>query len=116
MEGATAPTTVNKDVSNMVTFMSWNSTGFNTVKSEWINNILNEKNVTFCSIQEHFKTAQNSDKFFKNYFSDFSSYVIPAFRAVNQDNGRPKGGLAQMLGKCLKIKTDRVKTDNRDDD
>ena len=55
MERAMAPNTVNREVNNMVTFMSWNSTGFNTVKSEWFNNILNEKNVMFCSTQEHLK-------------------------------------------------------------
>ena len=112
MEGAMAPTTVSREVSNMVTFMSWNSTGFNTVKSEWLNNIMNEKNVKFCSIQEHFKTAQNSDKFFKTNFRNFCSYVVPAVRPVGQDSGRASGGLAQLTTDDVGVKKERIKTQN----
>ena len=52
-----APTTMKEEADNQVTFMSWNSTGFNTVKSKWLTDVCNEKNLDFCSIQEHFKTS-----------------------------------------------------------
>ena len=107
-----APNTVNREVNNMVTFMSWNSTGFNTVKSEWFNDILNEKNVMFCSTQEHFKTAQNGDKFFKANFRNFSRYVVPAVRPIGQDSGRASGGLAQLTRDVVGVKKERVKTQN----
>ena len=90
-------------------FLSYNPTGMNTVKSEWIRNLCDVTKTDFCTIQEHFKKI-NSDKFFKENFDTFSSYVIPAVRADNQDNGRPRGGLAQMYRKNLKIKVERIKT------
>ena len=95
-----------------VNFVSYNSTGMNTIKTDWIRNLCKLAKIDFCSIQEHFKKTKSVDKFFKEQFTDFSSYVIPAFRAENQDSGRPKGGLAQMLKRNLKIKTERIKTNN----
>ena len=91
-------------------FVSYNSTGMNTIKTDWIGNLCKLAKIDFCSIQEHFKKTKSVDKFFKEQFTYFSSYVIPAFRAENQD--RPKGGLVQMMKKNLKIKTERIKTNN----
>jgi hypothetical protein len=65
-----APTTLTEEVGNNVTFMSWNSTGFNTVKSDWLKNVCIEKQVDFCSVQEHFKTSKKSDKFFRDNFKN----------------------------------------------
>ena len=90
-------------------FLSYNPTGMNTVKYEWIRNLCDVTKTDFCTIQEHFKNI-NCAKLFKEHFNDFSSYVVPAARAENQDNGRPKGGLAQMHRKNLKIKVERIKT------
>ena len=91
-------------------FLSYNSTGMmNTVKSVWIRNLCDVTKTDFCTIQEHFKKI-NCDKFFKEHLNYFSSYVVPAVRAENQDNGRPKGGLAQMQRKNLKLKVERIKT------
>ena len=107
-----APTTVREEVDNSVTFMSWNSTGFNNVKSDWLKNIIDEKHVDFCSIQEHFKTASKSDKFFQNNFKNFQSYVIPGSRPPGQDSGRASGGLAQLTRKEIGIKKDRLQSKN----
>ena len=93
-----------------VNILSYNSTGMNnTIKTDWIRNLCKLVKIEFCTIQEHFKKSK-SDKFFKEHFNDFSSYVIPAFRAENQDSGRPKGGLAQLIRKNVKIKSERIKT------
>ena len=51
-------------------FLSYNSTGMNTVKSEWIRNLCDVTKTGFCTIQEHFKKI-NSDKFFKEHFNAF---------------------------------------------
>ena len=112
MKGAMAPTTVSEEVDSHVTFMSWNSTGFNTVKSNWLKNICNEYDVNFCSVQEHFKTSKRSDKFFRDNFKNFNSYVIPGQRPLGQDSGRASGGLAQLTCKSIAVKKDRVATRN----
>ena len=80
-----------------VNILSYNSTGMNTIKTDWIRNFCKLVKIDFCTIQEHFKKSK-SDKFFKEHFNDFFN-VIPAFRAENQDSGQPKGGLAQLIRK-----------------
>ena len=53
-----APTTKQQEVADMVTFMSYNSTGMSTVKCQWINEICEENNVDYLAIQEHFGLQQ----------------------------------------------------------
>ena len=91
-------------------FMSFNSTGMNSVKADWIRNLYRISNCDFVSIQEHFKKNKTIDKFFKDKFPEHSSYVIPGFREKDQDSGRPKGGIAQLRDKTLAIKVDRILT------
>ena len=91
-------------------FLSYNSTGISTEKFIFIDNICEENDVMFLSIQEHFKNNKNTNKYFSRKFSKFSSYVIPAYRPSEQDSGRPKAGLAQLSRKGLDIRKDRVTT------
>ena len=110
MEGALAPTITEPEVTNSVTFMSYNSTGISLVKTKWINELCIDENVDFLSIHEHFKLTKNTDKFFLDNFRDHHSYVIPAHRSPGQDTGRGKGGLAQLSRVCHAVKRDRVVT------
>ena len=96
----------------MATFMSYNSTGMSSVKCQWINEICSDYNVDYLSIQEHFKSTKTTDKFFRENYSDYYSYVIPGYRSPGQDNGRAKAGLAQISRKGLAVKKDRVTTHN----
>ena len=96
----------------MVTFMSYNTTGMNTVKCQWISELCNEKNVDYLAIQEHFKCTKSVDKYFRDSYKDYYSYVIPGFRSSGQDNGRAKAGLAQLSRKTVAVKKDRVITRN----
>ena len=91
-----------------VNFLSYNSTGMDTVKSAWINDLCKVTCTDFCAIQEHFKKSVTS--FFKEKFSHHNSYVIPASRNKDQDSGRPKGGLAQLSKKKLQVKIVRIPT------
>ena len=105
------PTNTDKqEVSKMVTFMSYNSTGINTVKCNWINEICDNYDVNYLAIQEHFKSTKTTDKFFRDNFKEFNSYVIPGHRSPGQDSGRAKAGLAQLSLKALAIRKDRVLT------
>ena len=87
MEGAKAPTTQLQEVSTMATFMSFNSTGMSSVKCQWINEICDENDVDFLAIQEHFKCTKSTDKFFRENYRDYYSYVIPGYRPPGKDNG-----------------------------
>ena len=93
-----------------VNFMSYNSTGINSVKADWVRNLYKISNCDFVSLQEHFKKNRTIDKFFKDQFPEHSSYVIPGFREKDQDSGRPKGGIAQLRDKSLDLKVDRIST------
>ena len=91
-----------------VNFLSYNSTGMNSVKSAWIRDLCKVTNTDFCSVQEHFKKTVTN--FFKDEFKYYSSYAKPAVRNIGQDSGRAKGGLAQLSTKKLKIKIVRIPT------
>ena len=90
-----------------IAFMSYNLTGLDSAKVKFSNDLCDEYGVDFLSIQEHFKFV-NTDKFFKRSFSDYNSYVKPAYRALGQYTGRAKAGLAQLCRKEYNIKKTRV--------
>ena len=96
--------------SPLVNFLSYNSTGMNTVKAEWIRDLLKVTSSHYVGIQEHFKRTKTVDKFFRDQFSDYSSYVVPAHREQNQDSGRAKGGLVTLYKKQLNVKCERLQT------
>ena len=94
-----------------VTFMSYNPTGLDsTVKCRFSNDICEEHDVDFLSIQEHFKFTATTDQYFKKKFPDYYSYVVAAFRSPGQESGRAKAGLAQLTRKGIQVKKDRVAT------
>jgi exonuclease III len=94
-----------------ISFLSYNSTGMNTLKTKWIRNLINLTGASFIQIQEHFKKNKSTEKFFNDQFPDQSSYIIPGYREQNQDSGRPIGGLAQLSQSNLDIKKNRVQCD-----
>ena len=65
--------------SNVVTFMSQNTTGIDSVKTHYLREILNEYDVNYCTLQEHFKTTISTDQWFRKQFKDYHTYVIPAW-------------------------------------
>ena len=110
--GAMAPSNKQQEVANMVTFMSYNSTGMNSVKTQFVNEICDENEINYLTIQEHFKSNKTTDKFFRDNYRKYHSYVIPGHRAPGQDSGRAKAGLAQLSKKCIAVRKDRVVTRN----
>ena len=97
-------------VSSTLNLMSYNSTGLDTVKIDWIQDLIKTCDIDFFQVQEHFKATKSVDKYFTKQFSNSDSYVIPAYREPFQDSGRAKGGLAQLSAKHLDIKKERLKT------
>ena len=80
--GGQAPTIIQQGVASMAiptaNFLSYNPTGISTDKCNFINDVCIENDVTFVSIQEHFRNNKTVDKYFSSKFSNYSSYVIPA--------------------------------------
>ena len=87
--------------SKTLNFMSYNSTGLDTVKTKWIREIIKTCKIDFFQLQEHFKIIESLDSFFRREFSSNDSFVIPGHREAFQDAGRAKGGLAQLSCKTL---------------
>ena len=100
------------DISDSVTFMSYNPTGADTVKCQWIRDIFSEFEVNYCALQEHFKTVKTTEQWFRKQFCDFHTYVIPANRAPGVDCGRGRGGLAQFSLKQLAVRRERIISKN----
>ena len=67
-----ASTTDQQEVTNSVTFMSYNPTGLSSVKCQWLQEVCDENDVDYISIQEHFKQSSKSlDKFFRDNFREY---------------------------------------------
>ena len=108
----TPPTSMGcaKNMNKPVTFMSYNSTGINSVKSLWIKETLQEQEVDFCSIQEHFKTIKTTQQWFRQQFREYHCYTTQAYRMPGVDSGRGRGGLAQLANRQLAVTRTRVET------
>ena len=92
-------------------FMSYNSTGLDKTKIDWIQDISKTCDIDILQLQEHFKASRSAETLFKtNFDKNLDSYVVPAYREPFQDSGRAKGGLAQLLKKDLNIKKERIQT------
>ena len=98
--------------SPLVNFLSYNSTGMNSIKAAWISDLLQVTNSHFIGIQEHLKRNKTVDKFFRDQFSDYNTYVVPAHRDQGQDSGRAKGGLAALSSRNLDIQCHRIRTNS----
>ena len=91
-----------------VTFMSYNFTGADSVKCQWVREVAEEHNVNYCALQEHFKTVKSTAQWFVKQFSRYHTYVIPTYRLPGVDSGRGRGGLAQLALRSLAVGRSRV--------
>ena len=69
------------------TFMSYNMTGADSHKCQWIRDFAKEHNTNYVALQEHFKTVKSTEQWFRNQFKDYSTYVVPAFRMPGTNSG-----------------------------
>ena len=101
IETPAAPAAGARDLPSMpgsspVTFMSYNMTGANTVKCNWVRELATEHEVDYCALQEHFKTVKSTKQWFRKQFGKYHTYVVPAYRLPGVDSGRGRGGLVQL--------------------
>ena len=66
----------------------------------------------FTAVQEHFKKTKTIDKYFVDQFPGHSSFVVPGYREIGQDCGRPKGGIAMLSNKLKNVGKQRIKTES----
>ena len=97
----------------ITTFLSYNSTGLSGLKCDWLNNLCETLDVTYIAVQEHFRKSKTTDKFFKDQFSNYNSYVIPGYREAGQNRGRPIAGIAQLSKSDVAVRKDRVMCNSR---
>jgi hypothetical protein len=100
-------------VQQQATFLSYNPTGLNNAKCDWINSLSEVTGSTYIAIQEHFRKSKVTDKFFKERFPAYNAFVIEGFREQLQSKGRPKAGLAQLSRADIAIRKDRVLIENK---
>ena len=88
---------------NTTNFMSYNSTGLDSVKCNWIRDLIKTCDIDCSQLQEHFKITKTLDSFFRREFPENESFVMPGYREPFQDLGRAGGGLAQLCNKTRSI-------------
>ena len=59
-----------KALPTLATFLSYNPTGLNVQKCDWLNNLCDLADVTYVSIQEHFRKSKAIENFSPNNFKN----------------------------------------------
>ena len=90
--------------------MSYNMTGVDNVKCQWVRELVAEYEVNYVALQEHFKTVKSTEQWFRKQYSDYVTYVVPAYRLPGTDSGRGRGGLAQLALRSTTVARARVAT------
>ena len=88
--------------------LSYNSTGMDTDKINFINDVAETFEIDLLQLQEHFKATKSVEKYFKKHFKQYETYVKPAVRPVIDGAGRPKGGLAMFVHNKCGFRKERV--------
>ena len=107
---ATSGVSISTPMDETCTFLSYNSTGLNSMKTMWIRDLIAVTNADFVSVQEHFKKTKSIEKFFSDEFPNSHSFIVPGHRDPGQELGRPKGGLAMLSNKGKNVRKCRVST------
>ena len=92
--------------------ISYNPTGFNLQKANFINFLSSSMNIDIFMVQEHMHLRQNVYKV-ENEFDKFNSFIIPASKSNHCVNsGRPSGGLGIFWKKSLNCNVKMLKHPN----
>ena len=85
---------------NNIPALSYNTTGWSTVKADFINTILVSHGILVCALQEHFQLRNNTPKI--DCFNNFEVFSVPAYKNNNVvHTGRPSGGLSLIYNNTL---------------
>ena len=95
------------DSTSTVNILSYNSTGMDTAKIAWINELAANLQIDLMGVQEHFKCTKSVEEYFRKHFPQFYSHVKPAVRDT-ATVGRPRGGLTQFVNKKCNFKKEII--------
>lgn len=114
MENTSPPranTTPSHNVCQSLSSLSYNSTGWNNYKIDFIRTLLLSHGVMVCAVQEHFLLKQNLYKL--DCIDGFEVFSLPAHKNNNLVCcGRPSGGLALFYSQNLSKWASRVTVPN----
>lgn len=80
-----------------VSALSYNLSGLNEFKVNFINTILVSYSISICALQEHWLLDNNLYKL-ENCFNNYEVFALPAKKANSEFNrGRPSGGIAFLV-------------------
>ena len=85
-------------------------TGADATKCQWVREIAAEQETNYIALQEHFKTVKSTEQWFRNQYTGYHTYVVPAYRLPGTDSGRGRGGLAQLSLRSTAMARARVAT------
>ena len=95
-----AQSTINSSV-NDVNVMSYNTSGWNVFKAQYIQSMILAHSLHVLVLQEHWLLDKNIHKLDK-YFDNFEIFTLPAVKPCSQINkGRPSGGLSILYSKQI---------------
>ena len=98
-----------------IIFLSYNSTGFNSQRADFLTDITSVLGMSRCfvSLQEHFIMKRNLAKIANLLPNDYIVYNIAAFKDNDQiRRGRGKGGLSQIWHKSVDHLVSRIPVKN----
>ena len=99
-------------VSDNITALSFNTSGWNTLKVNYIKTILISHSISILAVQEHWLLEKNLYKL-ENCFENYDVFALPARKSNSQINkGRPSGGICFMVKNELCSVTKRLHCPN----
>ena len=86
-----------------ILFLSYNSTGFNLQRAEFLTDLISILGQDKCliSLQEHFLMSRSLNKIAELLPEDLCVYSVAAFKEGEIRRGRGKGGLSMIWPKCI---------------
>ena len=95
-----------------ISAVSYNSSGWNPDKGEYLNTILSSHGVHIASLQEHMQLKANLYKI-KKHFPDYELFSVPAFKDSSRISaGRPSGGISFLYSQALSRYVTRISCPN----
>ena len=92
-----------------IQLLSYNSTGWGTVKADFVNTLLISHTIHIFALQEHFQLKPNLYRLQNGISDNYELFAIPALKSNNTvHSGRPSSGTAFLYHKSLNKNITRI--------
>ena len=96
-----------------INIISYNSTGWGTIKADCINTLLMLYSVSIFAVQEHFQLRPNLYKLQNGISPDYELFAIPAQKSISEVHaGRPSGGICFYYRKNMNTFVTQMRVPN----